>query len=160
MIKELRLRQGVYHGMYGTNTHYEKVLQALHLAPNEFATEEKWLCVPDMDHIVATMYQIVFVTLSNRGGATYFPLTGPVLHLSEQQIICLLVVNNNHWVKALISSDFPLPTVNPQWMYHCTVEACGWQLPYLDRMTLFNELYRKENVDIHKIDGIINLAED
>ncbi|XP_057449314.1 uncharacterized protein LOC130740656 [Lotus japonicus] len=123
MIKELRLRQGVYHGMYGTNIHYEKVLQALHIAPNEFATEEKWLCVPDMGHIVVTMYQIVFVTLSNRGGATYFPLTGPVLHPSEHQIICLLLVNNNHWVKVLISSDFPLPTVNPQWMYHCTVEA-------------------------------------
>ncbi|XP_057444199.1 uncharacterized protein LOC130736381 [Lotus japonicus] len=123
MIKELRLRQGVYHGMYDTNIHYEKVLQALHLAPNEFATEEKWLCVPDMGHIVATMYQIVFVTLSNRGGATYFPLTGPVLHQSEHQIICLLLVNNNHWVNAFISSDFPLPTVKPQWMYHCTVDA-------------------------------------
>ncbi|XP_057444110.1 uncharacterized protein LOC130736286 [Lotus japonicus] len=143
MIKELRLRQGVYHGMYGPNTHYEKVLQALHLAPNEFATEEKWLCVPHMGHIVATMYQIVFVTLSNRGGATYFPLTDPVLNLSEHHIICLLLVNNNHWVKALISSDFPLPTVTPEWMYHCTVEARGWQLPYLDRMALFNELSRK-----------------
>ncbi|XP_057418146.1 uncharacterized protein LOC130712326 [Lotus japonicus] len=118
MIKELTLRQGVYHGMYGTDTHYEKVLQALHLAPNEFATEEKWLCVPDMGHIVATMYQV------------------------------------------LISTDFPLPTVNPQWMYHCTVEARGWQLPYLDRMALFNKLSQEANADIHKVDGIINLAED
>ncbi|XP_057443222.1 uncharacterized protein LOC130735139 [Lotus japonicus] len=143
MIKELTLRQCIYHGMYGTDKHYEKVLQALHLAPNEFATEEKWLSVPDMGHIVATMYQVVFVTLSNRGGATYFPLTGPVLHPSEHQIICLLFVNNNHWVKVLISTDFPLPTVNPQWIYHCTVEARGWQLPYLDRMILFNKLSRE-----------------
>ncbi|XP_057432483.1 uncharacterized protein LOC130725254 [Lotus japonicus] len=159
MIKELTLRQGVYHGMYGTDKHYEKVLQALHLAPNEFATEEKWLFVPDLSHIVATMYQVVFVTLSNRGGSTYFPLTGPVLHPSEHQIICLLLVNNNHWVKMLISTDFPLPTVNPQWIYHCTVEARGWQLPYLDRMALFNKLSREAN--IHKVDGgIINLAED
>ncbi|XP_057425988.1 uncharacterized protein LOC130719381 [Lotus japonicus] len=149
MIKELRLWQGVYHGMYGTDTHYEKVLQALHLAPNEFATEEEWLCVPDMGHIVATMYQVVFVTLSNRGGATYFPLTGPVLHLSEHKILCLLLVNNNnHWVKVLISSGFSLPTVNPQWMYYCTVEARGWQLPYLDRMALFNKLSREANIII------------
>ncbi|XP_057456297.1 uncharacterized protein LOC130747376 [Lotus japonicus] len=118
MIKELTLRQGVYHGMYDTDKHYKKVLQALHLAPNKFATEEKWLCVPDMGHIVATMYQV------------------------------------------LILSDFPLPTVNPQWMYHCTVEARGWQLPYLDRMALFNKLSREANVDIHKVDGIINLVED
>ncbi|XP_057452946.1 uncharacterized protein LOC130744810 [Lotus japonicus] len=118
MIKELTLRQGVYHGMYGTDKHYEKVLQDLHLAPNEYVTEEKWLCVSDRGYIVATMYQV------------------------------------------LISSDFPLPTVNLQWMYHCTVEARGWQLPYLDRMTLFNKLSREANVDIHKVDGIINLAED
>ncbi|XP_057452005.1 uncharacterized protein LOC130743794 [Lotus japonicus] len=111
MINELTLRQCVYHGMYGTDKHYEKVLQDLHLSPNEFATEEKWLSVPDMGHIV------------------------------------------------LISTDFPLPTVNPQWIYHCTVEARGWQLPYLDCMALFNKLSREANM--HKVDGgIINLAED
>ncbi|XP_057453095.1 uncharacterized protein LOC130744955 [Lotus japonicus] len=99
--------------------------------------------------------------LVESGGATYFPLTGPVLHPSEHQIICLLLVNNSHWVKVLISTDFPLPTINPQWIYQCTVEARGWQLPYLDRMTLFNKLSREANVDIHKVDGgIINLAED
>ncbi|XP_057446554.1 uncharacterized protein LOC130738548 [Lotus japonicus] len=137
MIKELRLRQGVYHGMYGTNIHYEKVLQALHLAPNEFSMEEKWLCVLDMGHIVATMYLIVFVTLSNRGGATYFPLTGPVLHPSEHQIICLLLVKNNHWVKALISSDFPLPIVNPQWMYHFSASVVLKFLFLLEFLFLF-----------------------
>ncbi|XP_057453629.1 uncharacterized protein LOC130745414 [Lotus japonicus] len=71
MIKELTLPQGVYHGMYGTDAHYEKVLQALHLAPIEFATEEEWLCVLDMGHIVATMYQILNNIIDHFVGA-YF----------------------------------------------------------------------------------------
>ncbi|XP_057444466.1 uncharacterized protein LOC130736680 [Lotus japonicus] len=109
--------------------------------------------MPDMGHIVATMYQILFVTLSAKGCSTYLPLTGLVPHPSEHQIVCFPLVNNNHWVKAHMSSNFPLPVINPQWRYHCTVEACGWERPYLDRMTRFVE-------NIPQSDEVVDLADD
>ncbi|XP_057432143.1 uncharacterized protein LOC130724892 [Lotus japonicus] len=128
-----------------------KSVNPQNLTTLEIATIDKWLSMLDIGHIIATLYQILFVTLSAKG--LHIPsLNGPVPHPSEYQIVCLLLVNNNHWVKAQMSSDFPLSLINPQWRYHCTVEARGWERPYLDHMARFVE-------NIPQSDEVVDLVD-
>ncbi|XP_057436453.1 uncharacterized protein LOC130728884 [Lotus japonicus] len=145
MINELTSCNATYLKLYDINKLYQQVLQALHLASKEIATEEKWLTIPNMGHIVAIVYRVVLVTLSIKGCSTFLPLTGLVPHQSDHKFLCILHVNNNHWVQVHMSSGFPMPNSNPQWRHHCIHNALSWELPYLDRMSRFLEILMEQN---------------
>lgn len=99
MIHELTSRSHLYTKLYNSKLTYDSILRSLTLAPKEIATREKWFDLPDMGHIVATAFQVILISFSVHGGCTYFPLTGAVPHEMNHKVVCLLHVNNNHWVQ-------------------------------------------------------------
>src|ERR1044072_3204120 len=99
MINELRQNVAQYMKVYQTDQRYQQVLQGLTVAPNEFVLIDKWLSIPDMGHLVASAYKVVFVTISKKGCTTFFPHFGHVPHALEHRFVTLLHVNENHWVQ-------------------------------------------------------------
>ena len=99
MINELRQNVAQYMKVYQTDQRYQQVLQGLTVAPNEFVLIDKWLSIPDIGHLVASAYNVVFVTIYKKGCTTFFPHFGPVPHPLEHKFVTLLHVNENHWVQ-------------------------------------------------------------
>ncbi|XP_057450901.1 uncharacterized protein LOC130742815 isoform X1 [Lotus japonicus] len=63
LIKELELHQRKYNYMWGNDT-----IQAMHfrltLPRDQMATDDKWMHLPEMGYLIATKFQVVFISIS------------------------------------------------------------------------------------------------
>ena len=61
------------------------------------AAYRHWFCLPEMGHLIATVYNVAMVVLSPALSMTYLPLrTGPS---TEPKIICIGLINANHFIE-------------------------------------------------------------
>ncbi|XP_057456737.1 uncharacterized protein LOC130747736 [Lotus japonicus] len=155
MIDEMKIRAEKYGAMYGAKL-CQTIIDALHVAPEELVTEEKWFTIPDMGYIVATTFKVVLITLSNSGSTTFLPLAGaaPISH----HIIVLGHVNRNHWVQAKLKGKHPIPRTAPQWRYHRDSDAEGWETSYKRRMTQYQKELEEQNLTKEQI--VVDLTKD
>ncbi|KAL5194330.1 hypothetical protein HKD37_20G056426 [Glycine soja] len=63
-------------------------------------TMDKWMDITDMGYVIASRYNVTFVSLSQQQSMTFFPLrTQPPPDSSMHRIICIDHVYNNHFVQ-------------------------------------------------------------
>jgi len=61
---------------------------------------DKWMDITDMGYVIASRYNVTFVSLSQQQSMTFFPLrTQPPPDSSMHRIICIDHVYNNHFVQ-------------------------------------------------------------
>jgi hypothetical protein len=80
------------------------------------APEEKWLTVPDMGHVIATLYGkgVVVLKYGNGFSETCFPLRGRPPANPSSRIMCLGLILN-HFVHVFLRPGCPIPPTTPQW---------------------------------------------
>ncbi|XP_050875849.1 uncharacterized protein LOC127079505 [Lathyrus oleraceus] len=88
---------------------------------------EKWMMIPDMGYLIASIYNVIPLSLSTNLDITFFPLViVPCISSSSHKMIALGFVNNNHWVQVKLKPNCPLPPVTERCRQNCSevAKAC------------------------------------
>ena len=118
MINELKLNSGQNMKVYRSAERYQQVLQELIVALKKLVTNKKWLSIPDMGHLVASAFKVVFITT-----CPWKPLGARinVVHLSPFYSF-IIGLTPDFWfvhLQIFLQSGFPMPLPDHMWCYHC-----------------------------------------
>ncbi|KAK2358924.1 protein FAR1-RELATED SEQUENCE [Trifolium repens] len=134
MIREIKNHRKLYENMFGGKARFEKILEVLHSSPRStrrsVAPKEKWLSFPDMGHVIATYYNRIVVEL-----------TSPIIGVS---------LIPEHFVQVKLKPGAILPKASAEWRRYCTDEAMAWEYPFMDRISVFEDLIDVERKDLIK----------
>ncbi|KAL5153710.1 hypothetical protein HKD37_19G053209 [Glycine soja] len=98
-------------------------------------TMDKWMDITDMGYVIASKYNVIFVSLSQQQSMTLFPLRSqPPADSLVHRIICISHVYDNHFVQVYLKDRCPLPPVALLWPSNCHPQTKQWQTPYISRM--------------------------
>ncbi|XP_057445785.1 uncharacterized protein LOC130737925 [Lotus japonicus] len=133
LMEELEHHQYLYNTMWGFD-----IVQALHfrltLPHDQMATDDKWMPLPEMGYLIATRFQVVFISISERSSYTYLPLIG-----APPEVHTVIAVGHvpNHYVQLKLLHGHPIPYIAPQWPYNVLPPTTEWINPNQDRMARF-----------------------
>ncbi|KAH6822324.1 hypothetical protein C2S53_012606 [Perilla frutescens var. hirtella] len=108
----------------------EKVLKILNFHELTGLTRH-WFVLPDLSHVVATVYKVALVTLGGRYPTTFLPLSSSVP--TEPKCICMAHVKIgeghrvNHFIRVFMNPDHPFPPISAQWKDYRMDCAAGWE---------------------------------
>ncbi|KAH6780136.1 hypothetical protein C2S52_011373 [Perilla frutescens var. hirtella] len=108
----------------------EKVLKILNFHDLTAPTRH-WFVLPDLGHVVATVYKVALVTLGGRYPTTFLPLSSSVL--VEPKCICMAHVKigeghcANHFIQVFMNPNHPFPPISAQWKDFRMDCAAGWE---------------------------------
>ncbi|KAH6787647.1 hypothetical protein C2S52_007199, partial [Perilla frutescens var. hirtella] len=144
LVEKLCNHRHYYVNFYGSTELVAELLEVLScfIIP---APYKSWMTLPDMGHLVASRYNVVFVHISKQQCLTYLPLRSNPPPNLQHRVIAIGYVNENHFVQVLLDHDAPIPPIVPNWKYSRLESAMGWDTPYLDRIKDFNALVLKKS---------------
>ncbi|KAH6792406.1 hypothetical protein C2S52_002883 [Perilla frutescens var. hirtella] len=144
LIEELCNHRNYYVNFYGSMELVAQLLEALScfIVP---APYKSWMTLPDMGHLVASRYNVVFIHISRKQCLTYLPLRSNPPPKSQHRIITIGYVNDNHFVQVLLKHDAPVPPIMPNWKYSRLESAAGWDSSFLARIKDFSALVSMES---------------
>ncbi|KAL8463713.1 hypothetical protein ACS0TY_034384 [Phlomoides rotata] len=90
-----------------------------------------WFTLPYIGFLVASVYNVAFITLSRDMSLTFLPMHSALP--TSPKSICMGMVNNNHFVQVYLATDRPMPLVASSWTTHHKRPADGWGLAYGNR---------------------------
>ncbi|XP_073221464.1 uncharacterized protein [Cicer arietinum] len=97
--------------------------------------KDKWMYIPDLSYVIATLYNIILVSLSHNLNMTFFPLNkAPSKESSHHSLLAIGFVNENHWVQIKLKFNCPLPPTSQKWKDFCSECAKTWEIAYAARM--------------------------
>lgn len=102
LLYELRQNIALYDKIFLEHGRVAKVEDKLNYFEN-LAPKKYWMCLPEMGHLIATVYNVALVTLSTQSNSTFLPLKTSVPQ--DPKIICiaLVVINRQgHFVQVRI----------------------------------------------------------
>ncbi|XP_057806170.1 PKS-NRPS hybrid synthetase cheA-like [Salvia miltiorrhiza] len=139
LVEELCHHRSYYTKFYGSGELVAQLLKALSYFTIP-APYENWMSLPDMGHLVATRYNVVFISISKQQSCTYLPLRSSSPPPPQCKIIAIGFVNGSHFVQVLLDNVAPIPPIVPNWRYCRLESAAGWDIPFLDRINEFKAL--------------------
>ncbi|KAK8915881.1 hypothetical protein KSP39_PZI022911 [Platanthera zijinensis] len=118
LIEEINANEFLYNNMFRSSRRSELLLSLD--CSSIPAPLDKWMTMPDMRLIIASRYNVAVVHYSKFQFFTFLPLhSAPTLN---RKTIFIGFVNDNHFIRLLMSEDCPLPPVVSMWMrYHASV---------------------------------------
>ncbi|KAL8487372.1 hypothetical protein ACS0TY_023886 [Phlomoides rotata] len=123
LMNELTHNLHLYQRAFRENDRVKEVLDALNCF-TEFAPFENWFLLPYMGYLVASAYNVAFITLDTQLSLTFLPLKSVVPE--RPRSICMGIVNRNHFVQVLFGAGRPLPPIASSWTDHHHPIADGW----------------------------------
>ncbi|XP_012567773.3 uncharacterized protein [Cicer arietinum] len=124
--KEIGLHKDVYSNVFDDNV--ESVRNSLKISKLGAQGKDKWMSLPDLGYVIATLYNVILVSLSRNLNMTFFPLNkSPSKETFVHSLIAIGFVNENHWVQIKLKSDCPLPHTSQKWKDFCSDTAKGWE---------------------------------
>ena len=102
--------------------------------------------MPNMGFLVASKYNVILHVLTNAGSMTYLPLRSSPPAWYERVAIAIGHVNNNHYVKVVLTGGYPMPTIMPQWVHFKYDCATAWVTLYKDRINKYSQYLRSNSV--------------
>ncbi|KAI3902082.1 hypothetical protein MKW92_017345 [Papaver armeniacum] len=130
MEQELTMYPYLYIPIIGGVTEYNSILHTLQYT-QPFATRKYWMVLPGMGYIFASAFKCIFSSYSNMGCTTWLPLrTSPPENFN---VVTILNLDNEHFVKAILKPAAPFPPVLNGWNFICTEEALLWT-PYMEML--------------------------
>ncbi|KAM7469667.1 hypothetical protein LguiA_007850 [Lonicera macranthoides] len=166
MLKEVRSHSGLYSRLcYGAEGYKEIQARLSHFGP--YCGEDGYMMLPQMGHIVASTYNIIFVGLHPRQCLTYLPLRTPPYPDKPVKIISVALLGN-HFVKLMLHDNAPLPPVAGWWhknfypwaqTWFDKVNNSIWGDPYWDSFFEVNYIEDSDDeLDVHvEDDHLANL---
>nr|XP_027189376.1 uncharacterized protein LOC105851939 [Cicer arietinum] len=131
--KEIGLHKDVYSNVFDDNV--ESVRNSLKISKLGAQGKDKWMSLPDLGYVIATLYNVILVSLSRNLNMTFFPLNkSPSKETFGQSLLAIGFVNENHWVQIKLKSDCPLPPTSQKWKDFCSDTAKSWEVAYAARM--------------------------
>ncbi|KAH1261765.1 hypothetical protein GmHk_02G004560 [Glycine max] len=146
MLKELANFSEDYIKLFSGTERFEELRMSL------LVTRDKWKYITDMGHVIASRYDVIFVSLSKQQSMTFFPLRSQSLaNSSLHHIICIGHVYGNHFVEVYLKERCPLPPVSLLWSSNCHPQAKSWPNPYISRMQHYKSfvMFKRDYVDIN-----------
>ncbi|XP_006577644.1 uncharacterized protein [Glycine max] len=100
LIKELDKWSQDYIKIFGGTKRYEQMRLSLHVDGLSKVSMDKWMDIMDMGYVIASRYNVIFVSLSRQQSFTFFPLRSrPPANSSAHRKICVGHVFSNHFVQ-------------------------------------------------------------
>ena len=99
MLNELISNRPLYDWMFCEIGHYKELLNILDYFEDSSAGIDKLMTLPDMGHIIASCYNVIFISLSSNICLTFLPLRSMHEPLSLHKTIAIGFVNGNHFVE-------------------------------------------------------------
>nr|XP_027192079.1 uncharacterized protein LOC113787271 [Cicer arietinum] len=131
--KEIGLHKDVYSNVFDDNV--ESVRNSLKISKLGAQGKDKWMSLPDLGYVIATLYNVILVSLSRNLNMTFFPLNkSPSKETFGQSLLAIGFVNENHWVQIKLKSDCPLPPTSQKWKDFCSDTTKSWEVAYAARM--------------------------
>lgn len=100
LMNELTHHILLYEGVFGENDRVGEILDSLNCF-TESAPLGNWFQLPYMGYLVASTYNVAFITLSTQISLTFLPLSSAVP--KHPRSICMGMVNDNHFIQVLKS---------------------------------------------------------
>ncbi|XP_027189436.1 uncharacterized protein [Cicer arietinum] len=93
--KEIRLHQDLYANVFDDSV--ESMRNSLKISGLSAQGQDKWMCLPDLGYVIATLSNVILVSLSHNLNMTLFPLNKAPP--SKECLLAIGFVNENHWVQ-------------------------------------------------------------
>ncbi|KAL8554884.1 hypothetical protein ACS0TY_002892 [Phlomoides rotata] len=129
-MNELGKNPTLYAGVFLQEECVSEVLESLNCFI-ESARYKHWFTLPYMGFLVASAYNVAFITLSRDMSLTFLPMHSALP--ANPRSICMGMVNNNHFVQVYLAADRPMPPVASSWMTYHKRAANGWMFAYGNR---------------------------
>ena len=98
MFHSLTTHPEWYAGPFMDANIIEEIIHAVNSGDIEKAEPEHWFRLPEMPYVVATYYNVAVVSLTPAVSVTYLPLRTAPPACTRLPIICIALVNNNHFI--------------------------------------------------------------
>ncbi|GFP97773.1 protein far-red impaired response 1 [Phtheirospermum japonicum] len=108
LYNELLKNQELYSKVFKENGGVENTFTKLNYY-KDVAPKKYWFSLPDMGHLVASCYNVALVCLDERMSQTYLPLRTTISY--PPRMLCIGIVNKNHFIQVFLKEDCPLPAV-------------------------------------------------
>ncbi|KAG5531560.1 hypothetical protein RHGRI_026237 [Rhododendron griersonianum] len=79
------------------------------------APKDRWMIMPEMGHLIASVFHVVLVFLSNHQCLTFLPLQYLPLPPESRSLIALGHVNGDHFVTVYLRLNSPIPPIARNW---------------------------------------------
>ncbi|KAH1229171.1 hypothetical protein GmHk_10G028998 [Glycine max] len=153
LIKELGRWSHEYMNLFGGTKRFEQLKLSLLVDGFSKVSVDKWMDITDMGYVIASLYNVILVSLSRQQSMTFFPLRSqPPRDSSGHCIICVGHVFGNHFVQVYLKDHCPLPPPALLWSSNCYSQAKQWAIPYISRMQQYTSLmsFKTHYVDLNE----------
>lgn len=99
LYDELYEHQSMYDKVFVEHGRSSVILKSLLHEDEDFAPMEKWMSMPDVGYIIATRYNVVLFSISERLTMTIPPLRGKIPPPVLRKEIAIAFVNQDHFVQ-------------------------------------------------------------
>ena len=170
LITDLQRRTDLYNQIFHGNTTVDELIERIDYFDSDPAPRRKWMSVPDCGHVIATYYNVVFMTFGPHGGNTCLPAIldggrGPPINT----LVLGHVHRGSHWVlvrkfKSIIiflskhiqtmdlivalnlqlhmyPGDYPVPPLALYWEQYHDDSVHGIDSQFANRIATFNRLH-------------------
>ncbi|XP_058211675.1 uncharacterized protein LOC131323853 [Rhododendron vialii] len=117
LVMELDQYFSLYEGMCGEKELAKELCHKLNYSGSP-APKDRWIIMPEMGHLIESVFQVVLVFLSNHQCLTFLPLQYPPLPPESRSLIVLRHVNGNHFVMVYLRPNSPIPPIARNWYIH------------------------------------------
>ncbi|XP_012573046.1 uncharacterized protein [Cicer arietinum] len=96
--KEIRLHQDLYSNVFYDSV--QSVCNSLKISGLGAQGKNKWASLPNLGYVIATLYNVILVSLPRNLNMTFFPLNkASSKESSVHSLLAIGFVNENHWVQ-------------------------------------------------------------
>ncbi|KAL8491440.1 hypothetical protein ACS0TY_023169 [Phlomoides rotata] len=127
LMTELSHHMQLYRRSFLEDDRVGEILESLNCF-TETAPFNNWFQLPYMGYLVASTYNVAFITLSTQMSLTFLPLTSTLPE--RPRSICMGMVNNNHFIQVLLAARSPMPPIVSSWKKHHNRVADEWEQAY------------------------------
>ncbi|KAH1246565.1 hypothetical protein GmHk_06G016622 [Glycine max] len=153
LIKELGRWSHEYMNLFGGTERFEQLKLSLLVDGFSKVSVGKWMDITEMRYVIASLYNVILVSLSRQQSMTFFPLRSqPPPDSSGHRMICVGHVFGNHFVQVYLIDHCPLPPPALLWSSNCYSQAKHWTTPYISRMQQYTSLmsFKRHYVDLNE----------
>ncbi|KAJ4715734.1 Calmodulin-binding transcription activator [Melia azedarach] len=99
-----------------------------------------WMTMPDMGHLIASVYNVALFHLSIQQCLTFLPLRSVPVPTDSRKEIAIGFVNNNHFVEVFLLPGHPVPPIATNWYKFRHPCAKEWEKVYISSIERFIEI--------------------
>ncbi|XP_058776859.1 uncharacterized protein LOC131651208 [Vicia villosa] len=135
LLEELMNHKDSYTWVFGDETKFESVNEALVPWLGAYAPMSKWMRFMEMGHLIACAYDMVCIDLTRYGFSKTFFRSAPHLLQILVIVLCVLMARKiKTFCASLLETGCSIPHTSPKWALHHTEAVDTWPNRFVDMM--------------------------